>query len=182
MFTDKRSKKVIFVAHCILNQNVKIDACAYYPGIIREVMEIFVESDVGIVQLPCPELLYLGLDREAIYGENKTIESEDTRVALRMNEESSRNLCHQIVSNIIYQIDEYRKHGFQIIGLVGINCSPTCGVETTWSNDREHLGQGVFIKMINDELVKRQISMKMVGIKAKDSKQAVIAIKKILYN
>lgn len=182
MFTDKRSKKVIFVAHCILNQNAKIDACAYYPGIIREVMEVFLEAEVGIVQLPCPEYVYLGLAREAIDGENKTIESEDTRVALRMNEEKAQKLCHQIVSNIIYQIEEYQKHGFQIAGLVGINCSPTCGVETTWSNDKEHLGQGVFIKILNDELAKRQISMKMVGIKAKWPKQAVMAIKEMLCN
>lgn len=44
MFTDRRSKKVILVAHCIINQNAKINACAYYPGIIREVMEIFLDA------------------------------------------------------------------------------------------------------------------------------------------
>ncbi len=32
MFTDKRSKRVIFVAHCILNQNAISDGTADYPG------------------------------------------------------------------------------------------------------------------------------------------------------
>jgi predicted secreted protein len=181
MFTDKRSKKVILVAHCILNQNAKINACAYYPGIIKEAMEVFLDAGVGLIQLPCPEFFYLGLDREVIPGAKSTIESEDTRVARRMNEKQSRELCQQVINNIVYQVNEYRKHDFEIVGLVGINCSPTCGVDTTWSDDNEHLGQGVFIKMLSDELAERQITMKMVGIKAREPNQAISAIKEMLY-
>ena len=31
-FKDARSKKVMFVAHCILNQNARINKCGYTPG------------------------------------------------------------------------------------------------------------------------------------------------------
>lgn len=146
MFADKRSKKIVMLAHCILNQNAKIDACAYYPGIIREVMEALPAADVGIIQLPCPELLYLGLDRQIDPGATRTIESEDTRVARRMSEKKSQELCRQIVNNIIYQVNEYQKHGFEIVGLIGIDGSPTCAVETTWLEGKEETAPGVFIK------------------------------------
>ncbi|AJQ26160.1 hypothetical protein JBW_00808 [Pelosinus fermentans JBW45] len=36
--------------------------------------------------MPCPELLYLGLDREVDPRMSRTVESEDTRVAKRMKE------------------------------------------------------------------------------------------------
>jgi len=37
------------------------------------------------------------------------------------------------------------KHGFEIIGIVGINSSPCCGVDTTSDYDAEISGQGAFV-------------------------------------
>ena len=36
MFNDARSRRIMLVAHCLLNQNAKLDRCAFYPGAIRE--------------------------------------------------------------------------------------------------------------------------------------------------
>ena len=63
MFTDARSKRVIFVAHCLLNQNSISDGTADYPGANEEILQILLKAKVGIVQMPCPELCCLGLDR-----------------------------------------------------------------------------------------------------------------------
>ena len=52
MFSDSRSKKVILVSHCILNQNAKIDRCAVYPGAIKEAAQLLIESGTGILQMP----------------------------------------------------------------------------------------------------------------------------------
>ena len=137
MFEDKRSKKLILLAHCILNQNAKLDKCAHYPGTIKEISEILIDSGVGLIQIPCPELHYLGLDRKVEKGTDPTVEEEDSRIATQMSEERGISVCKIIVVNLIYQIDEYLKNGFEIIGLIGINGSPTCGVELTWANFEE---------------------------------------------
>lgn len=180
MFNDKRSKKVILVAHCILNQNTKLDKCAHYPGTIREVAEILISRNIGIIQLPCPEMLYLGLDRETDKSTNSTVESEDTRISKRMLEEKSQSLCKKIIEDILYQIEEYHDYNFEIVGLIGINGSPTCGVDTSWSEDKEINGSGIFIKLLSKELQKRNITVKMTGIKAYDAEQAVKAVTEIL--
>jgi predicted secreted protein len=180
MFADKRSKKVLLVAHCILNQNAKIDACAHYPGAIREVAQILIDSGTGMLQMPCPELLCLGLDREVEPGLHPTIESEDTRVAQRMSEEQARTICRKIVDDLVYQLVEYRKNGFELVGVLGINGSPTCGVETTWANDQEMQGAGVFIQMLDEECRKRGIALAMRGIKAYDARRAVAAVVNLL--
>jgi predicted secreted protein len=173
MFADKRSKKVLLVAHCILNQNAKIDACAHYPGAIREVAQILIDSGTGMLQMPCPELLCLGLDREVEPGLHPTIESEDTRVAQRMSEEQARTICRKIVDDLVYQLVEYRKNGFELVGVLGINGSPTCGVETTWANDQEMQGAGVFIQMLDEECRKRGMALAMRGIKAYEAQRAI---------
>lgn len=37
MFEDGRSKKVVFIAHCFLNQNSISDGTAVYPAVFRNV-------------------------------------------------------------------------------------------------------------------------------------------------
>ena len=180
MFEDKRSKRVLLIAHCIFNQNAKIDRCAHYPGSLPEVAEVLIDAGVGIVQLPCPELLYLGLDRRVDRNAATTIESEDTRVAERMADAQGRALCRELAGQLGYQVEEYRKNGFDVIGLVGINGSPTCGVETTWSNGREEQGAGIFIQMLTAECHQKEVPLSMRGVKAYEPRRAVAVVMELL--
>ena len=182
MFHDSRSKQVVLVAHCVLNQSSKIDACAHYPGAIKEVTQILLDAGIGIIQMPCPELLCLGLDREVDVNTSRTVESEDTRVAELMRGEKSKFLCQAMLDTIVYQVEEYMKHGFQVVGLVGINGSPTCGVSTTWLEDREDQGRGIFIELLEKKLKDRSVSIDMVGIKARDMREAVAVVNRLLGN
>ncbi|WP_051328233.1 hypothetical protein [Desulfatirhabdium butyrativorans] len=59
----KRSRKVVVLCHCLLNANVKVHALATYPGIFPPVVAEFLEPGIGILQLPCPETTFLGLNR-----------------------------------------------------------------------------------------------------------------------
>ena len=63
MFTDGRSKRVIFLAHCLLNQNAISDGTAEVPAAHREILRTVLDARAGVVQMPCPELCCLGLDR-----------------------------------------------------------------------------------------------------------------------
>ena len=47
MFTDGRSKQVIFLAHCLLNQNAISDGTAVYPAAFLEAIAQRLEA-VGI--------------------------------------------------------------------------------------------------------------------------------------
>ncbi|MBA4383530.1 MAG: hypothetical protein C0410_02220 [Anaerolinea sp.] len=180
MFTDSRSKKVILVAHCILNQNAKIDRCAHYPGAMREVTQALLDAGVGVIQMPCPELQYLGLDRQAEKNKDTTIESEDTRVGALMNKTVPKVLCGKISYDLIYQIKQYQLNGFNIIGMLGINDSPTCGVESTWEDGKETAGSGIFIKIFKEECADQGVNIPIRGIKAQDPQAALEALKELL--
>jgi predicted secreted protein len=178
VFNDKRSRRLVLVAHCVLNQNAKLDACAAYPGAILEASEALLREGVGILQLPCPELVCLGLDRGTERGTVTSVEAEDTRIGRRMSEEGSRRTCRNLVSGVVQQLDEYRKHGFEIVGLVGINGSPSCGVETTWSESEEVAGPGVFIKVLQETCAGTPLPM--VGIKASSPIHATEQIRRLV--
>ena len=174
MFDDKRSKKVIVVAHCILNQDARIDKCGRFPGAMGEVAQALIESDAGILQMPCPELWHLGLDRRRHGG---------LEIGIReaLSEEDGRNACCDLAQRLVYQIKEYQKHGFEIIGMVGIDGSPACGVDIThyWEKGAGP-GTGAFIQMLREEFGKNGIDIDIIGVSDLEMEEAVARIKHLL--
>src|SRR5512146_1334310 len=57
---DRRSRKVAFVSHCLLNENTRYLGGACRACCVREVVDGLLDRDVGIVQMPCPEQLAWG--------------------------------------------------------------------------------------------------------------------------
>jgi predicted secreted protein len=165
MFTDKRSKRVVLVAHCLLNQNAKIDRCAHFGGAVPDILAPLASAGIGLIQLPCPEMLVLGLDRGAHPMRPATIEQEDTRVATAMQDAESIQACRELAIQYVDQVAQYQRHGFTVLGIVGVNGSPTCGVETNWANDEEPFGPGVFMRELSSMLAENGISLPMRGVK-----------------
>ena len=182
MFEDKRSKKLVLVAHCILNQNSISDGTADHPGAIKEIINLLLQSDIGIIQMPCPELLCLGLDRGNINGAEQEVVVENTRIRKLMDQPSAKQKLNLLVKLIVYQIEEYLLQGFKIFCIVGINRSPSCGVDTTSKNNKEVEGKGVFIEALVKELEIRGVFIDLIGIRASDIKQAKIEIEDQLNN
>ena len=180
MFTDGRSREVLFVAHCVLNQNSISDGTADFPGMIREVVDVLRNSDVGVVQMPCPELMCLGLDRGNPEGAASPVVVENTRIRGMLEREQAAGKIEMLAGQVIHQISEYSKHGFQVRGIVGINRSPSCGVETTSRHDREVKGQGVFIEALNRELELRGLEVKIAGIKASAPEEAAWIVENLI--
>ena len=89
MFNDGRSKKVVFVAHCFLNQNSISDGTAIYPAANKDVVDFFLNGDIGIVQMPCPELCCLGFNRENNDGADVPVVIENTRICKEMQKAES---------------------------------------------------------------------------------------------
>ena len=180
VFADARSKNIVFVAHCLLNQNSISDRTAEYPGSIGAIIDVLCKSDVGIVQMPCPELLCLGLDRGNIDGAGSPVVEENTRIRMMMGRKSAADKMRRLVGDLVWQISEYRQYGFDIRGIIGVNRSPSCGVETTSKDNREVKGEGVFIEAIRNELGTKGMHPKIVGIKALKMEQAIESIKKLI--
>ncbi|AIJ05134.1 hypothetical protein JH146_0283 [Methanocaldococcus bathoardescens] len=110
-----KGKKIAIVSHCILNQNSVVNGLERAEGAFNEVVEILLKNNYGIIQLPCPELIYLGIGREG-----KTKEEYDT--------EEYRKLCKKLLKPIIKYLQEYKKDNYKKFILIGIENSPTCDI------------------------------------------------------
>ena len=169
MFNDGRSKRVVFVAHCFLNQNSISDGTAVYPAAFKDLVVFFLNADIGIVQMPCPELCCLGLDRGNIHGADSPVVVENTRIRKEMKEDGANRKLAKLADYVVQQILEYDKSGFEIVGMVGANRSPNCGVDTTSDRNEEISGMGLFIEEISSRLSNMDITIPMIGLKGNDN-------------
>lgn len=113
-----RGKKIVILAHCLLNVNAKVQGLAGYQGTFDHLVVSLMRKGFGIIQLPCPEIGYFGLNR---WGQ----------VTDQMDIPSYRRYCREILSPVIDQIGEYHKNGYLVAGVVGIDKSPSCGIHET---------------------------------------------------
>ena len=158
MFDDKRSKRVVLVAHCLLNQNARIDRYAFFPGAMGKAAQVLLDSGVGILQMPCPELTCLGLDR-------KGHRAMEIGIREALAEEEGRQCCRQIARQLVYQIQEYQRHGFEIVGVVGNDGSPACGVDRTYDHEKgQGQGAGTFIAVLRKEFARNDIHVPFIAV------------------
>lgn len=166
MFEDGRSKKVVLIAHCILNQNAISDGTAIYPAAFQDVVDILLKANIGIIQMPCPELCCLGLDRGNVHGAESPVTVENTRIRKEMQREEADRKLNMLAGYVTSQILEYYKHGFHVVGIIGADRSPNCGVNTTSDYDMEISGKGLFMEKLNSSLVGEGLFVPMIGIKS----------------
>ena len=131
------------VAHCLLNPHTRVKGLG----------PLDFKPEPPLIQLPCPEALYLGLDRWAV-----------TRNQLDVPE--FRRFCRSLIVQHADIIELLASKG-NSIRIVGVAGSPSCGVLTTsvgYQGGRvreaphEHVpGMGVFMEELTRELEPRGV-------------------------
>lgn len=137
-----RSKRIIFISHCILNQNTVVYPLARANGPYTDIIETIMENGIGIHQLPCPEYRHLGIKRDPM-----TKEEYDTK--------EYRRLCKNISIDTIDIMKEYIENDYEIVGLMGVDESPTCSITNY---------KGIFMEELLDLINKNNLNIKLLDV------------------
>jgi len=165
----KRAKKIVIVSHGLLNVNSKVEGIATDKGCVKNVVTALIERNYGIYQMPCPEHICLGIKR---WGQS--VEQYNNPFYV----EHCENLAHTIINEIC----DYVNNGYEVKYLIGMDGSPTCGVNKTFKGDlggisldranhREFTvenGQGVFMKVLKEKALEKNINLEFLGISEAD--------------
>ena len=147
---DPRSKKVVFISHCMLNQNARIAGAADFPAMFEPLLEYLKSKQIGIIQMTCPELYCVGLGRRAV------------RVGLESPAGNAR--LQRLIDDLVFTIREYLFQGFQVVGILGKQGSPACGVTRTWLDERQQDGQGVYVREMKKRLAAEELEIPVIGV------------------
>jgi predicted secreted protein len=132
---DERSKRVIFVSHCLLNENTRYLGGAFRRGCVDELVDRFQQEGLGIYQMRCPEQRAWGgmLKRALVplYGCKGTLLYRLRRILLPVFLLYTRHIYRHMAKEVVNDIEDYVRSGFSVAALVGVGGSPSCGVCTT---------------------------------------------------
>lgn len=171
---DARANKVAFLSHCILNVNSKVYELARYAGMAMEVLEVLNRHDIAVIQLPCPELLYLGPRRW-------------WQVKDMYDMPAYRRFCYQLGEQVSEQVRMYRQVGVEVICILGVDGSPNCGVNLTpqsgdWGGRPQEMpmeqvilpGRGVFMEELDRRLREDRLeSVPIFGLALENPKRSM---------
>lgn len=143
---------LLVVAHCLLNPGTRL------KGLKSANFDHDVEAP--LIQLPCPEAGYLGLERWAV-----------TKNQLDVS--NYRRYCREVILHQADLIEQFFRQGSKI-KVVGVAGSPNCGVESTtlgyhggrvWAEPHKHVsGRGIFMEEVHRELVLRGVKFQFVEV------------------
>lgn len=175
MIKDKRSGKLALVAYCILNQNSRAIGLAERSSVITEIVEFLMRNEIGIIQVPCPELTYAGVLRQP-----QTKDQYDNVMF--------RRHCRKIVEEVANQIQEYEKCGIKVKLVIGVDGSPSCCVNETSKRKTcksmlEHKkvnGPGILIEELRSALDERRVSVPFYGIHYERLKGDIIKLERLI--
>lgn len=161
----KRGRTMVLLAHCILNPNAKIAGAAQTRGAIPGVLEGLLQDGVGIVQLPCPEQTFGGCRRWGMTREQYDVPCY-------------RKHCRSLLEDVVDQMEDYLRNGYEVLGIVGVDGSPSCGVDRTCAGYKGGEiasmpslpsfscvdGRGVFMECLTSMLQGRGLPIPSVGL------------------
>ncbi len=184
---DSRSKKIIFVSHCILNVNTRYLGGAFRCGSVNEMIHDIMEEGVGIIQIKCPEQQAWGGIRKWVmwipFDSKNSLIYYLLRLSMPLFLSYTHLIYRRIAVSLVDDISNYIKSGFTVMGIIGVDGSPSCGVKLILnmkksfeyyasskisSVDRDRFnfelyekcsesGSGIFIDEVKKQLMKRNL-------------------------
>lgn len=182
-------KKILLVSHCLLNTASKLKSfdqaeMEAEEQLRRRVLKEAIENGIQLLQLPCPEFLQYGFRR---WGHTYD----------QFNNVFFRERCREMLKPVVLQVKEYLENSeeFELVGILGIDGSPSCGVKYTcranWGGEfsgrdvtdvlhscRLEEGSGVLMTVLKEMLKEEGIELKMDGLFAPESERAMAMVEK----
>ena len=186
-----RSGRVVFLSHCLLNENVRYPGGAFDACCVRDVVAACMRAGIGMVQLPCPEQeAWGGVTKpwmfcgHALAGPLRRAEPAAVALLLRR----TRHVFRRLAKSVAATIEDYLASAYSVVGVVGVDGSPSCGVTVTmdaaatahelstrerpeWTAARMNAlvrrhslpGAGMFVAELRAELERRRLPVPFVA-------------------
>jgi len=161
---DPRGGRVVFLIECLLNQNARDLGAAETPAAVRPLIELLADREVGMVQIPCPEIACLGFARRRAPGE---------RIRQALGGPEPAACCARLAVAAADRIQCYLEQGYQVLAVLGGNeQSPGCAVLRTGDGPGPLTEQsGIFMLALSAELDRRGLRVPFRGMRDSDRRR-----------
>ncbi|MCI8617217.1 MAG: hypothetical protein HFJ60_03070 [Clostridia bacterium] len=166
---DNRSKKFVLVPFCLMAQAYQAKGIVKYEwkASIKPFMNLLIENDINIIQMPCAESTF----NDSLIREPKGIKKYDT-------EEFNRH-CEMLATQVASQIKTICESGYEILAILGIEQSPSCCVNYIYTNKGMENRKGLFMEKLYQKI--EEFEIPMIGINRKYVNKSLKMLEEIVY-
>lgn len=167
---DNRSKRFIFVPFCLMAQAYQAQGIVKYDwkGTIKPIMQVLIDNEINIIQMPCAESLY----NNSLIREPKGLSKYNT---FEFNEH-----CNLLAEKVYKEIKNIIDCGYEVIGILGIEHSPSCCINYIYTNNGMEKRKGLFMDKLYNKLENDNIIIPMIGINRKYVNKSVKELLRIM--
>lgn len=149
------AERVALLSHCLANQNAKVQGYALAPGVIGGVLTTLREAGYHLVQMPCPEMAFLGARRW-------------WQVREQYATPGYRRRCRELAASVADVLEARIGPATRDVVVLGVDGSPSSGVRFTdrgpgWGGEPRPVpfelvpGRGVWIEELDAVLSSRRL-------------------------
>lgn len=163
-----RSKKFVFVPFCLMAQAYQAQGIVKYEwkSSIKPIMQLLLDNDINIIQMPCTEATF-----------NNALIREPMGIS-KYNTEEFNAHCKEKADEVVNQIKNIINSGYEVIGILGIEQSPSCCVNYIYTNKGNEKRKGIYIEKIYEGIKKYNIPI--IGINRKYIRKSLEELEKII--
>ncbi|MBU4205022.1 hypothetical protein KKE19_03445 [Patescibacteria group bacterium] len=172
-YPDQRSKRFIFVPFCLLCQAFQARGIVRFgfSSVIKPIFDELLKHDLNIIQMPCPESRLGGYEKGLQRGP-RGIEDYNTPEFLA--------ICDVAANEVLQMIKAIINNGFEVVGILGLEYSPSCSVLLQYSNKGTTHHSGHFIAALQRKLRTEQIKVPFIGINRRGIKASIKKIRELI--
>ena len=165
---DNRSKQFVFVPFCLLAQSYQAQGIVKYEwkSSIKPFIELLIENDINIIQMPCAESSFHNL----LIRKPKGISKYDI--------EEFNEHCEILAKKVADEIKLIFSSGYNVICVLGIEQSPSCCVNYIYTNKGMEKRKGLFIEKLYKNI--KELNIPIIGINRKYINKSYNQLKKII--
>lgn len=167
---DDRSKKFIFIPFCLIAQAYQAQGIAKYEwkSSIRPFMDLLLDYDINIIQMPCAEAEF----KNSLIREPKGITKYNTK---EFNEH-----CKSLANKVTKQIKDLIESNYEVVAILGIEQSPSCCVNYIYTNKGMEKRMGLFMQELYENT--KELNIPIIGINRKYINKSLKKLEKLLDN
>lgn len=156
-----RSKRCLFLSHCLLAQAVRARGLAkYFPAAVKPLVQFCLDHDINMIQMPCPETLCAagGLVR-------------DPHGKAWYDARGLRDTSRQIARGQVAYMRELIQNGFDVLAVVGMEFSPACATKLLNRGRRVVHDQGIFVEELKAAMCEVDLDIPFLGVNQRGLKK-----------
>ncbi|TCT12265.1 putative secreted protein [Natranaerovirga pectinivora] len=120
---SKKQRRFVLLSHCLLNPHCRVHILGKNFYLPKKICSYFLEKNIAIIQLPCPEFMVMG------YIRNPQGREQYNNVMFKTN-------CVNLINKDLLMVKELVENKHDLLAFLGVQGSPTCSVY--WGKHKEN--------------------------------------------